>query len=165
MGLVARGSACDDAAMSRTVPIAVIAGLAIAACGRAAPPLRPVSSPTMATTAAPRTPLPLDQDLPRLARRGSELLQELARAFETSGEDCGAAVTRLLALKASHGDVIAANAKVLRDGRGQQLQGALAAYAAASSAAASSIMGSKTMTTCAGDRAFTNAYDELLAAP
>jgi hypothetical protein len=109
--------------------------------------------------------VPLDRDLPRLAERGTKLLAELAAAFASAGEDCAVAITKLTELRASYADVIAANAQVLRDGRAADLKAALDAHEDANSASAKAIVESKTMAACATDRAFTDAFDELVAPP
>jgi hypothetical protein len=158
--------------MSRAVRIALIAVIACGAdgaCGHPAPPPQPVKPPIArvpaADAGAPPEAVALDQDLPRLARRGSELLQQLAKVFAAVGEDCGAAVAKLVELKASYADVVRANAKVLHEGRAKELKAALEQYEDASSAAAKAIVESKTMAKCSADRAFTDAFDALVAPP
>ncbi len=150
--------------MSRAARIALITA---AACGHPAPPPRPSRPPiapvTVADAGVPPEPLALDQDLPRLAQRGNELLQQLAQAFASAGEDCGAAIRELGELKARYADVVLANAKVVHEGRANELKSALERYGEASSAAARSIVESKTMAKCSADRAFTRAFDDLVA--
>lgn len=137
-------------------------------CGSRAP------TPTTGGSAAPHQPppidaavpaaLPLDQDLDRLATRSLELLESLGQAFVTAGEDCAAATGKLGALSTRHADVIAANAKVLQDGREMQLKLALRRYDDRFQAAAKSIMQSKTLAACAKDDGFARAFDQLAGA-
>jgi hypothetical protein len=68
-------------------------------------------------------------------------------------------------LRAQFADVTAANAKVLHEGRARELKLALAKHDAKLDAAAKAIVGSQTMSKCTTDRAFTRAFDELVAAP
>ncbi|MBC7974325.1 MAG: hypothetical protein H7138_05015 [Myxococcales bacterium] len=62
-------------------------------------------------------------------------------------------------------DVVAANAQVLRDGRGAELRTALDRQGAAFDESARAIMQSPTLARCAQDPAFTRAFDLLLSAP
>ena len=145
--------------MSRVVYIALL----VAGCGHPSPPTRQAG--TAAPPDAAVAPLPLDRDLPRLAERASKLYADLAAAFASAGEDCTAAIARLAELRGSYADVIAATAQVLHDGRAADLEAALAAHEDARSASAKAIVESKTMAACAKDRAFTQAYDELVTPP
>ena len=149
--------------MSRVVCIALLA----LGCGHPAPPPRQAGTAHVAAAPpdAAALPLPLDRDLPRLAERASQLYVDLAAAFASAGEDCTVAIARLAELRGRYADVIAANAQVLRDGRAADLRAALAAHEDESSAAAKAIVESKTMAACAKDRAFTQAFDDLVAAP
>jgi hypothetical protein len=111
------------------------------------------------------TDAPLDRDLPRLAERATRLYQDVVQVFASAGEDCAAATTKLAAMQKTYADVVAANAKVLHDGRAKELRVALEAHADDLDAAARSIVGSPTMKHCSPDHAFTDAFDELVGAP
>lgn len=150
-----------------TRALAVLAALGVAgltACLPAASPVEPAKPvQPMPPVAAPV--VALDQDLPRLAQRATKLYQDVAEAFAAVSEDCAAATTRLRALQQTYADVVAANAKVLHDGRARQLRAALEPHAEALEAAAKAIVDSRTMAKCAPDRAFTDTFDELVGAP
>lgn len=155
--------------MVRVLSIALL--VAVAACPQpAAPPPKP-PGPTAGSGSAQPPPVDaaptgaLDQDLPRLATRATKLYQDVAAAFTAAGEDCAAASTKLGALQTEYADVIAANAKVLHDGRARELRAALEPHAAELDAAAKSIVDSKTMRTCSPDRAFADSFDKLVGAP
>jgi hypothetical protein len=108
---------------------------------------------------------PLDRDLPRLAERSVGLYADVTAAFRTAGSDCAAAAKQLGVLHGQYADVIAANAKVLHDGRGKELKAALARYDDKLEASAKEIVASATLKGCSNDRAFTKAFDDLVAAP
>ncbi len=146
--------------------LAVLCVVGLVACPPAAAPVEPVkpTQPTAPPDAAP-PPVPLDQDLPRLAERATKLYQEVAAAFTAAGENCSDATAKLGALQQTYADVIAANAKVLQEGRARALRTALEPHAEALDAAAKTIVASKTMAKCSADRAFTNTFDELVGAP
>jgi len=149
------------------VGLAALCVAGLAACPPAAAPQPPPAKPTQPTP-TPDAPPPsgqLDQDLPRLAQRATLLYQEVASAFTSAGADCAAATTRLRALQTTYADVIAANAKILHDGRARELRAALEPHAEALDAAAKAIVDSKTMSTCSQDRTFTDTFDELVGAP
>ena len=116
------------------------------------------------TDAAPDA-APLDRDLDRLAERSVKLYQDVVRTFEASGEDCAAAAVKLAELTKTYADVVAANAKVLHDGRAMSLKIALKRFDDQLDQAAKSIMQSKTLAACARDPAFARAFDALVAAP
>ncbi|HET7502908.1 MAG TPA: hypothetical protein VFK02_17935 [Kofleriaceae bacterium] len=137
---------------------------ALACSGNSAPPAGPARSPTHAAADAAVDATPLDQDLPRLVERAIAMYQDIARAFAASGPDCAAATTRLGQLARTYGDVTAANAKVLHDGRARELKAALEPRAEAFDAGARQILASPTMSRCAQDPAFTRALDGLLGA-
>lgn len=137
----------------------------LAACPAptAAPPTSP---PVVAAPAdAPPPPPPLDQDLPRLALRGVELYEEVARVFAAAGTDCPAATTQLRALEPTYAPVATANAKVLHDGGAKALRAALEPHATRLDAAAKAIATSATLAQCSANRDFTEAFDELVGAP
>jgi len=115
--------------------------------------------------AAPPEPLPLDQDYPELARRGAALMGALAGAFAEAGTDCAVATVRLAELQLTHAEVIAANAKVQHEGRGDELRKALAPHAQELDAAARAIVQSPTMAACSPDESFKAALDNLVGDP
>jgi hypothetical protein len=129
--------------------------------GSAAPP--PPAPPRAA--APPADPNGLDQDYPRLADRAVKLYEAVADAFRAAGEDCAQATSRLDAIAAANRDVVAANVKVLHDGRARALKQALAARGDQLDAAAKSIVESPTMAKCSQDPAFTKAFDDLVGVP
>jgi len=134
------------------------------ACSR--PPPAPHSEPARAVVAdaGVSDAGPLDQDLPRLVERAIAMYQDIARAFTASGADCAAATAKLDQLAGSYRDVVAANAKVLHDGRAKELKAALEPRSAAFDAGAQAIMQSPTMSKCGRDPGFTKALDQLLEA-
>lgn len=133
-------------------------------CPKATAPAEPVK-PTQPAPTPDAAPVALDQDLPRLAARATQLYQKVAEAFASAGANCAAATSDLGALQLTYADVVAANAKVLHDGRARELRTALEPHAEALDAAAKAIVESTTMAKCSADRAFTNTFDELVGAP
>ncbi len=86
----------------------------------------PEDAGTASVPDAPPVPSgPLDRDLDRLAERSVALYGDIVKAFEAVRENCPAAATRLDELSRTYADVIAANAKVLHEGREMQLKIAL----------------------------------------
>jgi len=147
--------------------LAALCVVGLSACPPAAAPVEP-AKPTQPTPPPPDAappPVALDQDLPRLAQRATTLYQEVASAFATAGVDCAAATARLVALQQTYADVIAANAKILHDGRARELRAALEPHAEALDAAAKAIVDSPTMSKCSQDRTFTDTFDALVGAP
>lgn len=141
--------------------------LVFAACGAPAPvpqPRPPTNPPPTATLDA-GPPLPLDRDLPLLAQRSTRLYQDVVAVFANAGGDCAAATTKLGALQTTYAEVVAANAKVLHDGRAREMRAALEPHADALDAAAKAIVESPTMSKCSPDHAFTDAFDNLVGAP
>jgi hypothetical protein len=138
---------------------------ALACSGRSSgpPPAPPVVHAAPADAAVDAAPL--DQDLPRLVERSLGLYQDIAKAFAASGEDCSAASARLRELTERYRDVVAANAKVLHDGRAKELRAALDPRSDAFDAAAAAVVQSPTMSHCAKDRGFARAFDDLVASP
>jgi hypothetical protein len=149
--------------MSRACAV-VIALLACAGCGNPGAG-KPASGPAAAATDAGVDALPLDRDYGRLAERGVALYEAVAAAFRAAGEDCAKATARLGELAAAYRDVVAANAKVLHEGRARELKRALVKHDDLFDAAARSIIESPTMARCSEDPAFTKAFDELVGAP
>ena len=158
--------------MQRVLLIALVAlGCGTKSSTTTTPPPTPgsaIAAPRDAassTDAAPVQPVPLDRDLPRLAQRSVALYQAVVVAFRAAGPDCAAAAKQLGELHAAYADVAAANVKVLHDGRARELKAALAKYDDQLDAAAKEIVGSQTMSKCASDRTFTQAFDDLVGAP
>ena len=146
-------------------PCAITIALAIACRGKPPPPAQPAEAAATADAALAGDAASLDQDLPRLALRSLAMYQDVAKAFVASGEDCAAAATRLGQLAGAYRDVVTANAKVLHDGHAKQLQAALDPHGDAFDDSARAIMQSPTMSRCAQDPAFANAFDALLEPP
>jgi hypothetical protein len=138
---------------------------ALACSGRSSrpPPAPPVAHAVPADAAVDATPL--DQDLPQLVERSLALYQDIAKAFAASGEDCNAASARLRELTERYRDVVAANARVLHDGRAKELRAALDPRSDAFDAAAAAVVQSPTMSRCAENRGFARAFDDLVASP
>jgi len=142
--------------------------LVLCSCGNRQPaqPTKRTPPPVAdAAVVAPADAGPLDRDLPRLATRALALYQDVAAAFAAVGEDCAAATEKLGELHGRYADVVAANAKVMHDGRAQELRAALAPHSAQLDAAAQAIVGAKTLPKCSQDAAFAHAYDALFEAP
>jgi len=138
---------------------------AVACSGTPPPPAQPAAPPPAIVADAAVDAAPLDQDLPRLAERSLAMYKDVAKAFAAAGSDCAAATTRLDQLAAAYRDVVAANAKVLHDGRAKELRVALEPHDEEFNRAAQAVMQSPTMSRCSQDRAFAKAFDELLEAP
>jgi hypothetical protein len=143
---------------------------AVACSGTAAPPAEPPRaagspSPSAHPADAGRDATALDQDLPALAARSVTMYQDIARAFAASGEDCAAAAARLRQLAIGYHDVVAANARILHDGRARELRAALEPHGDVFDASARDIVSSPTMARCSQDPAFARAFDELLEPP
>ena len=150
--------------MTRVLCVALV----LCSCGNhPAQPTRHTPPPPVADAGvvAPADAAALDQDLPRLATRALKLYQDVAAAFAAAGEDCAVATQKLGELHGTYADVVAANAKVMHDGRGQELRAALAPHGAQFDAAAQAIVGAKTLPKCSQDAAFAHAYDALFEAP
>ena len=105
---------------------------------------------------------PLDQNLDRLAERSVALYGDVVRAFDAAGENCAVAASKLDELTRTHADVIAANAKVLHEGREMQLKIALRRFDALFQASAKAIMQGKTIAACFQDAAFVKALEGLI---
>jgi hypothetical protein len=146
----------------------------IACSGASAPPPvapppvapRPVAPPPVAPIDAgpPADARPLDQDLARLVERSLAMYGDVAAAL-TASTDCAAVSERLRQLATAYRDVVAANAKVLHDGRARELRAALDPHGDAFDASARAIVQSPTMAKCSQDRSFAKAFDELLEPP
>ncbi|MBA3455960.1 MAG: hypothetical protein H0T42_22875 [Deltaproteobacteria bacterium] len=152
--------------MSRVVAaLAALCVVALTACLPPTPAVPPAPPPRTVAPAGPPPVVPLDQDLPRLAQRATKLYQDVAEGFAAAGVDCAAATTRLRTLQQTYADVVAANAKVLHDGRARELRAALEPHAETLDTAAKAIVDSPTMANCSPDRTFTDTFDELVGAP
>lgn len=144
--------------------LALLAAFAIG-CGH--PDAR--ASPTRAGAPAPTAdagmdaPLPLEDDLPRLAERAVTLYRDWKLAFEQSGTDCAQATEKMNAIADANADVIEANRQVYARGheRIKALRAELAKHQAALDAAAQAIMQSQTLATCSTDPAFARALERL----
>ncbi len=145
----------------------ILLAIALGACPKPAPAPTPPAPPpdAAAATADASPPVPLDEDLPRLALRAVELYEDVVRVFAASGKDCVAAAAKLRALQPTYAAVAAANAKVLHEGAAKALRAQLEPHAARLDAAAKTIATSPTMTACSDDREFTDAFDDLVGAP
>ncbi|HEY4058034.1 MAG TPA: hypothetical protein VGM39_15575 [Kofleriaceae bacterium] len=136
----------------------------LAACG-SSPAARPTTpSPAPTTASAPAGPAPLDQNLPVLATRATQLYQSVAKLL-AANTDCATATAQLRDLAAANADVVAANKKVLHEGRAKDLRAALEPHATDLDTAAQEIVAAPLMRSCSQDRAFTDAFDELVGAP
>jgi hypothetical protein len=138
--------------------------LLLVACGhpQASPPATGSAPPPADAAVAAVDAGPLDQDLDRLAERSILLYDEIVAAFAAAGEDCGAAASKLDAITTKHAEVIAANAKVLHDGRQMQLKIALRRFDDRFHKAAQAIMHGKTVAACAEHPAFAKSLERLL---
>jgi hypothetical protein len=147
--------------MTRWALLALLVG-----CGHAAPAPAPPPPPVGVTHQAPpdaAIDAPLDEDLAALAVRAVKLYQDWQRAMEESAGDCAAAATRINAIADANADVIAANAKIQREGHDKivQLRAALEPHTAELDAAAKAIVQSPTMSAWAHDPAFAHAIDRI----
>lgn len=158
------GGVRGSQAMSRLIGT-VLAAFAVA-CGGSPPPAQP-ARPAVAVVDAgpPLDAAPLDQDLERLAQRSLAMYRDVAKALADSAGDCKAATARFGQLAGEYRDVVAANAKVLQDGRARELRAVLDPHGEEFDRAARDVVQSPTMSKCSQDRAFARAFDELLEAP
>jgi ABC-type transporter Mla subunit MlaD len=148
----------------RMMSCAIGIAAAVACSGKPPPPAQAAGPAPAASGVAPAATA-LDQDLPRLVERSLVMYRDLASALAASGEDCAAATARLGELAGTYRDVVAANAKVLHDGRAKQLQAALAPHREDFDRSAQAIVHAPTIPKCSQDAAFMKAFDELLEAP
>ena len=139
--------------------------VAIGCSGHQTTPTQKHGSAAVVDAGAPVDAGPLDGDLYKLAERSVKLYEAVAHAFEIAGEDCAAAAGKLAELQQTYADVVTANAKVLHDGRAQNLKVALKHYDDKLDAAAKAIMSSKTLRKCSTDAAFARSFDLLVGAP
>jgi hypothetical protein len=118
--------------------------------------------------AAPPPPidaaLPLDRDSPRLVARDIAMLHAVAAALGDAGSDCATGAARLTAVRADYADVVAADAAVLADRRGE-LKAALVARKPDVDAAAQAVFTSAALAACAGDATFERAFDRAVGRP
>jgi hypothetical protein len=147
------------------------AALFAVGCGHAAPaPATPPGTTHVARTAdagVDTGPPKLEDDLPRLAERAVALFQGWQRVLADSGEDCGAATTKMNQLAIDFADVIEANSHVVHSGHDKikQLRAELAKYDEQMDTAAEAIAHSKTMSKCASEPAFSRAVDRIGGEP
>ena len=142
----------------------LFAALFVVACGhsaRVSPPQQPVAHTPDAAVDAPGKPL--DEDLARLAQRAVKMQQDLLAALESTGTNCAAAAAKINAIADANTDVTAANAKIAHAGhdRIKQLRDALAPYEADLDKSAHGIADAITASNCAGDAAFSRAFDRF----
>jgi hypothetical protein len=149
---------------SHPPPMRLFLLLALAACGASKPSPAPGTGGT-AQAPPPAERVTLDRDYPRLAQRATELYRDVAGVFAAAGDNCPAATQKLGELQRAYADVVAANAKVLRDGRARELRAALASHEEDLDASAKAIVESSTMESCSQDVAFNDAFDNLVGAP
>lgn len=142
--------------------------LVLLACGHPAPPASPPPHPiARAIDAAPPppadAPLPLDQDMPRLAERAVALYQAWAHALDT--DDCAKATANMTAVAEQFADVIAANAKISKAGHEQHkaLKDALASHDAEMEPAAKAIVAGAAR--CHDNADFVRAFDRIGGSP
>lgn len=108
-------------------------------------------------------PLPLDEDLPRLADRAVKLYVDWQRAFGEAGTNCADAAARMNALADSNADLIAANQRLSKSGH-EKIKAARAELEKRSAEidpAAQAIMTGPTMSACQSDAAFNTALERL----
>lgn len=147
-----------------------IAALVWIGCGHA-PPTSPESGTSHATASttprAPDAPVALEDDLPRLAARSTQMYQAIAKVLGEASTDCAAVAAKLDTIIHDDAEIIAANAKVLHAGHPkiQALKAALEPHQAELDASAQTIGASQTLKTCANDPAFGKATDRLLGEP
>jgi hypothetical protein len=152
-------------AMSIAAVLAACSGRAGPVASPAAAPAPPAAAPAAAPAPAPAAAVPLDQDVPRLVERGLAMYRDIAGALAASGNDCAAAAARLRELSGRYRDVVAANAKVVRDGHARQLQAELDARGDEFKAAAEAVAGAPIMARCGPDPAFHKAFDDMFVPP
>ncbi|NVB80077.1 MAG: hypothetical protein HOV81_16910 [Kofleriaceae bacterium] len=143
---------------------ALLAMIAIG-CGQPTTSTQTTPAPQAAAApdAAPAEPVPLDEDLPRLADRAVQLYAEWARAFSEAGTDCTLATSRMNEIAERYADVIVANQRIMRAGHQKivAMREAMKKHEAENDAAAKAIMEGPTMSKCASDPAFSKAVDRL----
>jgi hypothetical protein len=148
--------------MSRWAWLAIIA----AGCGQSAParsPQSPNGASASAGSAQPPQPVPLAEDLPRLAGRARELYLAWHAAYTDATIDCATATTRTNEVADKFADVTEANRIVWRGGheRIKAFRAELDKYDAEIAPAAKSILESPIMGRCVDDPAFARAIDRL----
>jgi hypothetical protein len=135
-------------------------------CGHpSAPPATPSGpvAPAAPTDAPAAPPVPLDEDLPRLAERAVKMYQDWQKAFADAGSDCAAAAQKMNALADANADLIAANQRLTKAGH-EKIKAAraeLEKHSAEIDPAAQAIMQGPTMGACSGDPAFNKALERL----
>ena len=134
-------------------------------CGHPATPATHTTASQPAAAVAPdaAVPLPLDEDLPRLADRAVKLYQDWQRAFSEAGTNCSDAATRMNALADANADLIAANQRLTRAGH-EKIKAARAELEKRSAEidpAAQAIMTGPTMSACKSDGPFNAALERL----
>ena len=134
-------------------------------CGHPSAPATPGrgSAVTAPADASVDAPLPLDQDLPRLAERAVKLYLDWKNAFGEAGTDCALATTKMNAIADANADLIEANRKLYKGSheRVKEFRAELAKHEAELDASAKAIMESPTMAKCSSDPVFARALDRL----
>lgn len=140
-----------------------LAALAIG-CGHPAAPASPGRSSAAAPPdAAVDAPVPLENDLPRLADRAVKLYADWQAALTAAGTDCAVATTKMNAIADANADVIAANHQLYRGSRERvtAFRAELEKRQADLDASAKAILASPAMQKCGSDPAFAKALDRL----
>jgi len=136
--------------------------IALVACGTPTPP--PVIPVTPVHVV---TPLPLEHDMPKLNTRTLKLYEATASVLTAANATCATATTQFGVLKTANADYLAARAIVITEGRTPALQKAIDAnevHGQPLGTAAALILKAPLMRSCANDRAFTDAYEDLFGA-
>jgi hypothetical protein len=160
--------------LAQAAPLLLLCLASVAGCSGGHPPTtEPVSIGSGSSTGSGSAavvevpvdagpPPPLDRDPPRLAARALALMTAIGDMFASVGEDCAAATAKLDQLRATYGDLLAANATMLATGRKDELKAAVAPRQTELDAAAAAVFASKTPGACAHDKAFARAFDLVL---
>jgi hypothetical protein len=134
-------------------------------CGHPAAPAThtTASQPAAAVTPDAAVPLPLDEDLPRLADRAVKLYQDWQRAFAEAGTNCADAAARMNAIADANVDLIAATQRLTRAGheKNKAARAELEKRSAEIDPAAQAIMTGPTMSACKSDAPFNAALERL----
>jgi hypothetical protein len=98
------------------------------------------------------------------AEHHRELVDLRREGLDVPNKDCPRATARLGEFSTAYCHVVAANRKILREGRARELKPALDAHADRFDTAAKSLE-SPTMAKCFSDPAFEQAFEDLVDAP
>jgi hypothetical protein len=135
-------------------------------CGHPSAPAKPgpgSATPVATADAAVDAPVPLEDDLPRLAARAVKLYVDWKTAFAEAGTDCGLATRRMNAIADANADVIEANKNLYKGShdRVKAFRAELAKHEDELDASAKAIMESPTMAQCSTDPTFQKALERL----